>query len=304
MFSKKKNRTGQRIQRVGAIALLASLLFTAFELLSKIAGVVEAWQFMEQRFPILSQLPDIVLPIAGIIVSILISIYIVSLILKRYRRRLILPLVVNRPFCRFKGDARLQFREARDPMDIEALAKTEEYGTAGSTNLQQVTEWWSKYPNGNMLALYDGKVIGGIDIWPITKTAHDKFIKREMSEEQLMAKDIISNPMDKCRHWYVGSVSLDMVWRGPRIRAELLIRLFIETIEMWRKTANVFPANIIAEAWTTEGRALLVKHMEFRYASTKDYRTEQSAVYCRTLKSPEELDQILARLKKLVERGP
>lgn len=189
------------------------------------------------------------------------------------------PFIARRPLSSLADDPRLAFRHAEGAHEIAALAETEDYGSFGETDLGQVTGWWSKNRRGNLLAVYDDRVVGGIDIWPITPQAYDAFKRGEMSEKTLDAESIESHAATERHHWYVGSISLDADVQPRRVRAEILLRLVLAAITECMRATPAFPAKVLAEAWTNDGRRMLVRFVGFRPALRSHDATDHARLY-------------------------
>lgn len=209
----------------------------------------------------------------------------------------------DRPLATFAHDPRLEFRHARTPQDIADLARTEDYGPYGATNVGQVTGWWSKNRRGNLLAVYGDEVIGGIDIWPITPRAYEAFKCGAMTEKTLDAESIESDTATQRRHWYVGSISLDASVQPRRVRAEILLRLVLAAIRECVRAEPAFPARVLAEAWSAEGRRMLVRLAGFQPVTAVDTASDAARLYELDFESPAALLALVERLSALLTPG-
>jgi hypothetical protein len=155
--------------------------------------------------------------------------------------------------CRITG---LQLRPAVCEQDIITLAETEIYGDR-RTDVEQVLAWWRAYPQGNLLAVLHGKIVGGIDIWPVAADFYDGFMRRGCDETALTpARFALHHTPGQTSHWYVGSISMQRVLPARQQRMAML-HLLTGGIAYWETLIPDVPARICAESWTDEGRNLL-----------------------------------------------
>lgn len=136
------------------------MLTQLLEGLAHVSNVIQVWGFVEKRVPPLAALPSLALQVAIGGVTVAITLALMAWYLRRQRKRFMLPDPWEPPAGRFAGDRQLTFSCVREPEGIVALAATDTYGDRG-TDVEQVTAWWMAYPQGNVLALNGGRVVGG-----------------------------------------------------------------------------------------------------------------------------------------------
>jgi hypothetical protein len=201
----------------------------------------------------------------------------------------------------YAGDDDLRFRFARDSKDIADLARTEDYGSRGVTDVAQATAWWGANHFGNVLATYKEKVIGGIEFWPITRDAFEDLRLGKLAGEHLPASSVLADgqrsPMRRGSYWYAASVSLDKVWTKGNRRGEILLRLIVAALEAWLRRDPPFPAHIVTEAWTPQGRNLLVRSFGFTASRKAEGASVEDEVYTLTLPDRASAQQLIERLK-------
>ena len=215
---------------------------------------------------------------------------------RKVKRSLPIPGPEQPPLVKYKDDPKLCFRKAVCQKDIELLEETEDYGDAGVTNVEQVVEWWEAYKSGNYLAVYDGRVIGGIDIWPLKPEAYRKLLSGA-DEESISSRDFqLKLPVRQSgSYWYIGSISM-----LPRVnklhRAELIIRLLVTGLRDWQSRLPSYPANLLALAWTRAGSNILQRNGFVRSARNPN-------AYERVFESEAELMQAIVYWEKYIQHS-
>jgi hypothetical protein len=165
---------------------------------------------------------------------------------------------VEPPAARPAALAKLSFRLAAGREDLEALARTEIYGDR-RTNVDQVVEWWAAFPRGNLVAVYVGAIVGGVDIWPLTPACYHDLLAGRITEEALTSRQFaLAGSPQGGSFWYVGSVSLALQL-PPRLRRQALLLLLVHAMRHWQGLFRHYPVHIGAESWTRVGRNLLAR---------------------------------------------
>ncbi len=201
---------------------------------------------------------------------------------------------------KFASDSKLKFRCAVSEKDIEDLSITERYEkngqVVGVTNIEQVLSWWNAYPQGNFLATYNGKVIGGIDIWPLKRTTYMALRRGHKDEESIEYYDIAQagRRINVASYWYIGSISM-LPRQLKRERVELVVRLLVNALELWGSRKPTFPAHFLALAWTTAGTNILNRN-EF----LKPINTTSQEVFTRAFRTREEVGALLDYWRKFI----
>jgi len=232
------------------------VLFGTIKWLAELAAIVEVWKFVEEHLPLLKRIPDWV----GLAVAAIVALVVAWLLVRSYARHrlrdLQFPKAWDPPLGRFAHDPKLTFGYVEEPREVAELAETEDYGEKGTTNVAIATEWWTAYRFGNTVARYNGRIIGGIDIWPLKKKSYDQMLDGLLGDMDLRPGHFrVDRPAS---YWYLGSISLAQVWRSKLARKELLVRLAVNTMQSWLSRDPKFPATFIALAWTEEGRNMLL----------------------------------------------
>ena len=288
----------KNIRYLGYIFLVFLFLRQTLGFIADTMAVRQAWDDMG---PLLASVPMLVWEVVLVGVAIIIVFFLVRIYESRKKRALPPVHVPMIPNSKFQMQEKLVIRFAENRQEIIELEKTEDYGDAGSTNLEQAIGWFNCYKQGNILAVYEGKVVGGMDIWPIQKRIFDDMKSGRIGEEQLRGDDMVgNNPSRKASYWYLASISLGMVWRGARFRYELLARLIIHATELWGSSVQVFPAHVMALGWTDEGRNLLF-HFGFSKVDKSNSAFCQDEAFCRTFNSPGEVEALIAHLVERLE---
>lgn len=276
------------------------LLFTFVllkELLSLVADVLQIQQALESLWPVLADVPDRVWQFTFGVISVGVMLAAVGVYRSRRLRDTRIIEKWDPPGSKFTNDPSLIIRYVADEFEIEQLAKTENYGGHGETNLPQVKEWWHAYQRGNVLALYKGKIVGGIDVWPLKKSAYSDMLRGRLGEDGLTAQHLaaVSRRRNES-YWYIGSISLSMVWKNGQARKELLLRLLVNTLLLWRANSPVYPANFIALVWTPEGMNLLRRN---GFASIISAERPKGADPCfqRRVENDEEMSEVIEDYK-------
>jgi len=154
--------------------------------------------------------------------------------------------------------------------DIEQLAKTETYGVMGDTDIPQVFEWWRRYPRGNWLAEFRGRIVGGVDVWPLKKAIYERLRAGRIGEEHIKRTSLAPKPdSDTGSYWYVASISLDLRMRHQRLRKAVLAKLVETMLEQnFLPSVTAYPAHVIALIWTTQGENI-ANRSGFRYVGKR-----------------------------------
>jgi hypothetical protein len=164
---------------------------------------------------------------------------------------------------RFRGipmDPRDRFHAAA-ARDIRQLATTETYGEMGDTNFKQVFRWWTIYPSGNWVVEYRGRVVGGVDLWPLKKDVYDGLHAGQLGEEDIDRHSLAPQPdTDTGTYWYVGSISIDLRMRHRRYRQAVLAKL-VETMltDNFLPSVTAYPAHVLALIWTKQGQNIAAR---------------------------------------------
>lgn len=291
---------------VGQIGIAVSAFMVALKVIEVLAGlkdVMELWELAKKHWPLLEAIPTWGGPVMAVATAALLAYAACRYWYRRQLRTIDLPEKWEPPLAHFSGDRRLSFRYATDPQDIAILARTEDYGDHGTSDVALATEWWRAYPKGNRLAIYRGQIIGGIDIWPLTKGAYKHMLNGDISDLDLRPNHFRTQRRNGASYWYAGSVSIGEVWRCSRARQELLLRLLIDSLESWLERKPTFPAHVIALAWTGAGRNLLRRNGFTYYTGTKTGRHREDT-YTLTFTARGDVSRFTKNLKsRLRERA-
>jgi hypothetical protein len=185
--------------------------------------------------------------------------------------------------------------------DIKQLASTEDYGPMGRTDFPQVFAWWRVYPKGNWVAEYRERVVGGIDIWPLTREVYLQMRSGDMGEEGLTAQCLAPHQdTEGGTYWYVGSISLDLRLKNRRYRSAALAKL-VETalLQNFMPSVKAYPAHVLALVWTTEGENL-AKRAGFAYVGSRKNPKHVAAepLYELVFSGPEDIVHFVERLQR------
>jgi hypothetical protein len=182
--------------------------------------------------------------------------------------------------------------------DIEQLAKTETYGVMGETDIPQVFDWWRKYPRGNWLAEFRGRIVGGVDIWPLKKAVYERLRAGRIGEEHIKRTSIAPKPdSDTGSYWYVASISLDLRLRHQRLRKAVLAKLVETMLEQnFLPSVSAYPAHVIALIWTTQGENI-ANRSGFRYVNKRVSEEHAAAEPIYEIVFPDE-----ASIRAMIER--
>ncbi len=299
------NAIAQKRRRIYADLTTISiffLVFSVFGILSDISQIATAYTSLQRRTAAFSHIPVYIWLgfAAGCIFYLCAAVSIAFL--KRRARTIELPRESDAGLSTFANidGSRLRFRPANSRSDVIDLAKTENYGDMGETDIDQVFRWLKRYPRGNWLAIYDNKIIGGIDIWPLKKTAYEALLNGSIGEEE-----IDENSLDPRRHtahgsyWYIASISLAQVWRKSRHRREILGRLVVDAFEQNLKPAILrYPARIIALTWTAEGANIAQKNGFIRRGTRKsELHHQEEPIYEAVFETADDFDRFIVAVK-------
>lgn len=273
------------------------VIYKILEWISGAGSVVDAWMVLEKSYPNLSAIPSWLVTPAVVLVAAIVTIVGLKVYLRRRLTDIDFPQPWEPPMGQFANDPRLQFDYLRDPSEVAELAKTEDYGDKGQTDVEIATGWWKAYQYGNVLAKYSGTIIGGIDIWPITKKTYSLMLDGTIGDLDLRGHHFQLRKPANGSYWYVGSVSLGQVFRFGKTRRELLLRLFINAMQSWFKQDPVFPATFVAIAWTDKGTQLLIRQ-KFRFHPRLSHGTEGEPTYTKTFDTPEKFEAFLSKQKR------
>jgi len=262
----QQSRSKLTLWSLGGVA--AVVLFKIFTGIADLASIVEAWKFLEEKVPLLRLIPDWVSIAASAIAAVAGAVLLVRWYARRQLRDLQFPRAWEPVLGHFANDPKLTFGYVEEPREVAELAQTEDYGDKGTTNVPIATEWWTAYRCGNTVARYNGRIIGGIDLWPIKKKTYEQMLEGLVGDMDLRPHHFRLD--GRASYWYIGSISLAQVWRRKLARKELLVRLAVNTMQSWLSRDPTFPATFIALAWTEEGRNLLLgrKFTEHRRKSS------------------------------------
>lgn len=284
----------EKYSYIGILLLIAIVLK---ELLSTTADLLSVQNAFESYFPLLADIPDLIWQILLGILS-LVIVLAAARYYYRCRKRDLRLVEEWEPACgQFRDDDDLEMRYVRSEPEIEELAKTEDYGSTGETNIPQVLDWWRTYPYGNVVAIYRNKVIGGMDIWPIKKSFYTDMISGHLGEENLTGKEMaVHSRRRKSSYWYIGSISLAQVWKGSKARKELLLRLVVNALSFWRSREPVYPATFVALAWTRQGMNLLRRNKFISIVKPVNALNKEPC-FTMTVENEAEIDELIDQLK-------
>lgn len=301
MHFRQPPATRQKKPKLVAVGVTAfALIWGFFEKVNSAFDFFEKWEKITGKYRILDLIPEWVPMVLPILLA-LIGATVVVKIYARYRLMSFAPLKHwERPANVFAGDPKLSFRYVEKPHDFVDLAKTENYGDWGETDVNLAIRWWEKYRQGQLLMLYEDVIIGGVDLWPVTKKAFDQLCKGSIGDKDIRPADLSIRSNHPKRYWYAGSISLSMVFRMGRNRRELLTRLIVHACEAWLSQQPGFPAQIIALVATSSGENLLAHHLKFKRIPFPDDARVADPKYVLTLHSRKHAHQLVQALKQKI----
>lgn len=284
---------------VALFLLLDAIAIIASRWLSGVDLAIKAWERLETRIPSISKIPEVTYTLIPPFLALTLTILTGWIYYSREKRKLYTPRSWDPPMSHFYRDEYLEFCYINEPREIIELAETENYGSRGKTDVSIVTKWWAAYKYGNVIAKYRGKIIGGIDIWPLRKKTYQEILSGQLGDEDLRADHFSTRRLKYGSYWYAASVSLAAVWRQKRERRELLLRLLINAFELWLSRAPNYPAHISAIAWTIEGKNYL-HHLGFKPHIDSKHPDPEDTIYTITFTSIDDaikfIDQQKARI--------
>ena len=143
-----------------------------------------------------------------------------------------------------------------------------------SVNCDNFLSWWKQYNKGVFLLRCCGRVVAGLDIWPVNQETYQCLLNLTTDETQLRGEiNMISHKDESSekRFWYIGGIILSKhVIYKQKLFSYILIE---EALKLWLNDSN-FPEgkiHICAAGYSKGGQRLLLK-MNFKELSPSNIK--------------------------------
>jgi hypothetical protein len=122
----------------------------------------------------------------------------------------------------------------------------------GALPLETYVRWWKKYPPSVHALWFNGRIEGGITIWPLRPKRFRSLLR---GEGGLDTRDFYAlGEAAQCRHWFVSGILIRPDARSPEAVRYLLIRALRTGLETSKQH---FSGSICAMAYSVQGAKLL-----------------------------------------------
>jgi len=189
------------------------------------------------------------------------------------------------------------FRQSANEQDILRASSIEYYtNQPDSYSIAPLIRRWHAYQRGNWLIEKGEKLVGAIDIWPLTPDGFERFLK-DGNENQDFENCIAEAAGNiECSTWYFGSIAVDAKDEDEDFRKTVISVLLGGVIhELYespsQKPSLIFPSRMCAISWSKPGAKLLIE-IGFLPIGRDDINNE---IYILTIENSAKLQSVFGR---------
>ncbi|MEP6674072.1 MAG: hypothetical protein ABJA78_02930 [Ferruginibacter sp.] len=187
----------------------------------------------------------------------------------------------------------IEVRRVLSPAEFDELDNIYHHCFGSSSVPTEILKnWWLSYPQGLVIILKDGNVIGGSSIWPMDDKTFEKMKCGYIKEKEIAACQIDPKSLDK---WYISEIALI---KGERNLFNLITLINGIVNQLTDEITSDYPAYILALGYSNEGISLM-KRFGFIKEVHESKTADKLPLYMLAINSISDLSNLKIKLNAL-----